>query len=89
MIYVDADACPVKDEVVRVAERHGAPVVFVANGGLRPRAHPLVTIEVVPDGPDVADKWIAERIGPGGRLRDRRRAAGGALCGGGRAGARA
>ena len=65
MIYVDADACPVKDEVVRVAERHGAPVVFVANGGLRPSMHPLVTIELVPDGPDVADKWIAERIGPG------------------------
>ena len=65
MIWVDADACPVKDEVVRVAERHGAAVVFVANGGLRPSAHPLVTIEVVPDGPDVADKWIAERAGPG------------------------
>jgi uncharacterized protein len=65
MIYVDADACPVKDEVVRVAERHGAPVVFVANGGLRPNPHPLVSIEIVPDGPDVADKWIADRIGPG------------------------
>ncbi len=65
MIYVDADACPVKDEVVRVAERHGAAVVFVANGGLRPNPHPLVRIEVVPDGPDGADKWIAERVGPG------------------------
>lgn len=65
MIYVDADACPVKDEVVRVAERHGAWVVFVANGGLRPNLHPLVRIEIVPDGPDVADKWIADRIGPG------------------------
>lgn len=65
MIYVDADACPVKQEVVRVAERHGAAVVFVANGGLRPNPHPLVRIEIVPEGPDAADKWIAERIGPG------------------------
>ncbi len=65
MIYVDADACPVKDEVVRVAERHGMAVVMVANGGLRPNPHPLVTTQIVPDGPDVADKWIAERVGPG------------------------
>lgn len=65
MIWVDADACPVKDEVIRVAERHGAPVTFVANGGLRPNPHPLVSIVIVPDGPDVADKWIAERAGPG------------------------
>ncbi len=64
-IYVDADACPVKDEVVRVAERHAVRVVFVANGGLRPNPHPLVAIEIVPDGPDVADKWIAERVRPG------------------------
>lgn len=65
MIYVDADACPVKDEVIRVAERHGAPVVFVANGGLRPNPHPLVAFEIVPEGPDVADRWIADRAGPG------------------------
>jgi hypothetical protein len=65
MIYVDADACPVKDEVVRVAERHGAPVVMVGNGGIRPSAHPLVRVKVVPEGPDAADRWIAERIGPG------------------------
>lgn len=65
MIYVDADACPVKDEVVRVAERRGTPVTFVANGGLRPSPHPLVTMHVAPAGPDEADKWIAERIGPG------------------------
>jgi uncharacterized protein YaiI (UPF0178 family) len=65
MIYVDADACPVKDEVVRVAERHGAPVVMVANGGIRPSAHPLVRVEVVAAGADAADMWIAERIGPG------------------------
>jgi len=65
MIYVDADACPVRDEVVRVAERHGVPVVFVANGGIRPSAHPLVRVEVVAEGPDAADRWIAERAGPG------------------------
>lgn len=65
MIYVDADACPVKDEVLRVAERHGIGVVYVANGGLRPNPHPLATIQIVPEGADAADKWIAERIGPG------------------------
>ncbi len=65
MIYVDADACPVRAEIVRVAERHGAPVTFVTNGGLRPSQHPLVRIVVVESGADIADKWIAERIGPG------------------------
>lgn len=64
-IYVDADACPVKDEVVRVAERYQARVVMVSNGGIRPRREPLVDIVVVPEGPDAADRWIAERIGPG------------------------
>ena len=65
MIYVDADACPVRDEVLRVAERHGVAVVYVANGGIRPSAHPLARVEVVAEGPDAADRWIAERIGPG------------------------
>lgn len=65
MIYVDADACPVRRETVRVAERHGTPVVFVTNGGLRPDPHPLVRIVVVEAGADAADKWIADRIGPG------------------------
>ena len=64
-IYVDADACPVKAEVKAVAERHGVPVKMVANGGLRPDPHPLVEVVFVPDGPDVADMWIAERAGPG------------------------
>lgn len=62
-IYVDADACPVKDEVVRVAERHGAPVLLVCDGGLRRSDHPLVELVIVPGGPDAADNWIAERIG--------------------------
>jgi uncharacterized protein YaiI (UPF0178 family) len=65
VIFVDADACPVRAEVVRVAERHDAPVVFVTNGGLRPSAHPLVRIQVVAEGADAADKWIAAAIGPG------------------------
>jgi uncharacterized protein YaiI (UPF0178 family) len=65
MIYVDADACPVRDEVLRVAERHGEPVAYVTNGGLRPSRHPLARIVVVEQGADVADKWIADRIGPG------------------------
>jgi uncharacterized protein len=65
MIYVDADACPVREEVLRVAERHGVPVVYVANGGIRPSPHPLARVEVVAEGPDAADRWIAERIGAG------------------------
>ncbi|WP_414898883.1 YaiI/YqxD family protein [Rhodovulum sp. YEN HP10] len=64
-VYVDADACPVKAEVLRVAERHGAEVLYVANGGLRPLDHPLARMVYVPEGPDEADKWIAERAGPG------------------------
>ena len=64
-IYIDADACPVKDETLRVAHRHRLPVFLVSNGGLRPNPNPLVQIVVVDDGPDVADMWIAERIGAG------------------------
>jgi uncharacterized protein YaiI (UPF0178 family) len=64
-IYVDADACPVKEEVVRVAERHELQVHIVSNGGLRPSRHPLVAHVTVPAGPDVADDWIAERAGAG------------------------
>ena len=65
MIFVDADACPVRAETVKVAERHGVEVAFVTDGGLRPSAHPLVSIVVVAEGADAADKWIAARIGPG------------------------
>ncbi len=65
MIWVDADACPVRAETVRVAERHDVPVTFVSDGGLRPSAHPLVSMVVVTEGADAADKWIAERIAPG------------------------
>ena len=60
-IYVDADACPVKDEVLRVAERHGWAVHMVSNSYMRLPAHTLINRVVVADGPDVADNWIAER----------------------------
>ncbi len=59
-IYVDADACPVKDEVVKVAERHGLIVTFVSNGGLRPSRDPMIRNVVVSKGADAADDWIVE-----------------------------
>ena len=65
VIYVDADACPVKAEALRVAERHKIHVVYVADGGLRPNPHPLAEVVIVPGGLDAADDWIAERIGAG------------------------
>ena len=65
MIYVDADACPVKQEIEKVATRHREPVVQVANGGLRPSQNPLVETVFVPEGPDVADMWIADRATAG------------------------
>ncbi|REC58273.1 YaiI/YqxD family protein [Rhodosalinus sediminis] len=64
-VYVDADACPVKAEAERVATRHRVPLVLVSNGGLRPSENPLVEVVTVPEGPDAADLWIAERAGPG------------------------
>lgn len=64
-IYVDADACPVKDEVLRVAERHGLVVTFVANFGLRPSRDPMIRNVVVPQGADAADDWIVEHAGSG------------------------
>lgn len=64
-IYVDADACPVKAEVERVAERHNLFVLLVSNSGMRPRRHPLIEQVVVPEGPDVADDWIADHIQEG------------------------
>ena len=59
-ILVDADACPVKTEIVRVAERHGLVVTFVSNGGLRPSRDPMVRHVVVSKGADAADDWIVE-----------------------------
>ena len=65
MIYVDADACPVKEEVERVATRHKLPVAMVSNGGIRPSRNPLIEMVIVPDGPDEADMWIADRAKAG------------------------
>ncbi len=64
-LYIDADACPVKEQALRVAERHRLKVFVVSNGGIRPSPHPLVETVIVPEGPDAADMWIADRVGPG------------------------
>lgn len=66
-IYVDADACPVREEVFRVAGRLGVNVVVVSNGSrpIRPPGLPFVRMVTVPEGPDVADDYIAERIAAG------------------------
>jgi uncharacterized protein YaiI (UPF0178 family) len=61
-IYVDADACPVKAEVEKVATRHELQVHIVSNGGIRPRPHPLIHTVIVEAGADAADDWIAEHI---------------------------
>ena len=63
MIFVDADACPVKAEVVRVAGRHGLQVAIVSNGGIRPNPHPLVQTVVVSEGADEADKRASDDEG--------------------------
>ncbi|KFE34777.1 YaiI/YqxD family protein [Thioclava atlantica] len=65
MIWVDADACPVKAEAERVATRLGVKLALVSNGGLRPSPNPLVEMVYVDQGPDEADKYIAERAGRG------------------------
>ena len=63
-IIIDGDACPVKAETLKVAERHRLPVVIVSNGGLRPSRDPLVRHVVVPKEADAADDWIAENATP-------------------------
>lgn len=60
-ILVDGDACPVKDEIYRVAYRTEVPVTIVANSYFRIPAHPLIDRMVVSDGFDAADDWIAEQ----------------------------
>jgi uncharacterized protein YaiI (UPF0178 family) len=64
-IYVDGDACPVKDEVMRVAQRHGIAVHYVSNAWMRLPDSPLADRVVVSGGFDAADDWIAEHIAPG------------------------
>ena len=62
-ILVDADACPVKDEIYKVAFRHEAPVKVVSNSPFRVPAHPLIERVIVDGGFDAADDWIADRAG--------------------------
>src|SRR5512138_3215417 len=64
-IYVDADACPVKEQVYRVAARHGLPVVLAANAPMRIPEQAGITLEVVPGSFDVVDDWIAEHVEAG------------------------
>jgi uncharacterized protein YaiI (UPF0178 family) len=61
-VYVDADACPVKAETVKVAERHGLPVVFVANAWFAVPRGPRVRMQVVSGSFDAADDWIAGQV---------------------------
>ena len=65
-IFVDADACPVKDEVYRVAGRHGLKTYVVANSFMNVPRDPLIERVIVAAGPDVADDWIVERATPAG-----------------------
>ena len=62
-IFVDADACPVKSEVYKVAERYGLKVFIVANSFMNVPRSDMIERVIVPDGPDIADNWIAERAG--------------------------
>jgi hypothetical protein len=65
VIYIDADACPVKDEVYRVADRYGLEVFVVSNSWIRTPGGPRTRLVVVEEGPDAADDWIAARAGRG------------------------
>lgn len=64
-ILVDADACPVKDEIYKVAFRHEVPVTIVSNAFIRIPGHPLVDRMIVSGAFDAADDWIAARAGEG------------------------
>ena len=64
-IYVDADACPVKNEVYRVAGRYNLGVTLVANSWMRIPGDPRIALRVVGGGLDEADDWIAGQVGPG------------------------
>jgi len=61
-IYVDADACPVKEEIIKIATRHRLNVFMVCNGGIRPFKSDLVNLVIVSEGSDEADKWIYDHI---------------------------
>jgi len=63
-IFIDADACPVKPEVYRVASRFGLDVTLVANARMRIPNEPWIALEVVANGLDAADDWIVEHVQP-------------------------
>ncbi len=65
ILYIDADACPVKVEAYKVAERYALSVFVVSNSWIRIPKDPRLNSVVVDAGPDIADDWIAERAGPG------------------------
>ena len=62
IIYIDADACPVKNQIIKIASRHKIKVFVVSNGGIRLNPNPLVETIIVETGLDVADKWILSRL---------------------------
>jgi uncharacterized protein len=64
-IFIDADACPVKQEVFRVAERFKLGVTLVSNSHMRVQENPRIKLVIVDSGPDEADNWIVENIGAG------------------------
>ena len=63
-VLVDADACPMKEEIFKTAYRLKTPVILVANSYLRTPDHPLISMQIVSDGFDAADDWIAEKATP-------------------------
>jgi uncharacterized protein YaiI (UPF0178 family) len=64
-IFIDADACPVKDEVYKVAQRYGLKTYVVSNAFMMIPKSPMIERVIVDAGPDVADDWIAEHVAPG------------------------
>lgn len=64
-IFVDADACPVKQLIERAAARHGVAVIMATATAMRDSATPGVLVERIPGGPDAVDDWIVERVAPG------------------------
>lgn len=64
-LYIDADACPVKDEAIKVAVRHSLPIIFVSNAWMRLDDHPLIERVIVAEGPDEADNRIVEMMEEG------------------------
>jgi uncharacterized protein YaiI (UPF0178 family) len=64
-VFIDADACPVKDETYKVAGRYGLKTLVVSNSFIQIPVSPLIARSIVDAGPDVADDWIVEQVQPG------------------------